>query len=523
MIDGGRDSRGASVVTAAEGTGIVHTAPGCGDVDHQLGEQHGLPTVAPLDEAGRFTDGFGEFTGMAAYEPETADLVLTRLKETGFHVADERYPHVYPHCWRTGEELIFRLVDEWLIRMDWREEIKAVVRTIDWRPESIGGERRELEWLDNMRDWMVSKKRFWGLALPIWANPDDPAEFEVIGSLDELEERAVDGWTDELRVNPHRPLIDAVTVRGNSGATLRRVLDVGNPWLDAGITPFSTTGYNVDRDAWEALYPFDLVSESFPGQFRNWFYSLLALGTMMRHEEPTPEQKRPFRTLFGYKLVLDEAGRPMHKSDGTAIWFEEAAEQLGVDTMRWMYLAADPAKDLRFGTRHADRPVPLDTPEGRSRRRGGVRHLRGDQRPGGRDPAAGAHPAVALPHLLHGVRPRRRVRPAGRTGPGGGPAGDRPLAAGPVAGDGGGVRRRLRGLPPGRRLRRGGAVRRRSVELVHPPQPPALLARRRGGRRGQGRGLPDAARGPHDALEAAGPGASVPVRADVRGPGHVLG
>ena len=301
---------------------------------------------------------------MAAYEPEAASLVLERLKETGFHVADERYPHVYPHCWRTGEELIFRLVDEWLIRMDWREEIREVVRTIDWRPESVDGERRELEWLDNMRDWMVSKKRFWGLALPIWADPET-GEFEVIGSLKELEERAVEGWDGFAGRTPHKPWIDGVKIRSAStGKLLTRVPDVGNPWLDAGVTPFSTTGYNVDRAAWEEMYPVDLVSESFPGQFRNWFYSMLALGTMLRHEQPTPEEKRPFKTLFGYKLVLDEGGRPMHKSDGTAIWFEEAAEQLGVDTMRWMYLAQDPARDLRFGTRHPDRPVPLATPEG---------------------------------------------------------------------------------------------------------------------------------------------------------------
>ena len=365
VIDGGRDSRGGSVVTADEGTGIVHTAPGCGDIDHKLGAEHGLPTVAPLDEAGRYVDGFGEFAGLAAYEPATADLVLQRLKENGFHVADEKYPHVYPHCWRTGEELIFRLVDEWLIRMDWREEIKAVVKTIDWRPESIGGERRELEWLDNMRDWMVSKKRFWGLALPIWADPET-GEFEVIGSLAELKDRAVEGWDGFDGHTPHKPWIDGVKIESQTtGKLLSRVPDVGNPWLDAGITPFSTTGYNVDRAAWEELYPVDLVSESFPGQFRNWFYSMLALGTMLRHgATDDPAEKRPFKTLFGYKLVLDETGRPMHKSDGTAIWFEEAAEQLGVDTMRWMYLAADPARDLRFGTRHAENPVPLTTPDG---------------------------------------------------------------------------------------------------------------------------------------------------------------
>ena len=365
VIDAGRDSRGNAIVTAGEGTGIVHSAPGCGDVDYKVGVEHGLPVVAPLDEAGRYVDGFGEFTGMAAYEPEVADLVLQRLREGGFSVADEVYPHVYPHCWRTGDELIFRLVDEWLIDMDWRDEIAAVVKEVEWLPESIQGERRELEWLANMRDWMISKKRYWGLALPIWYDPGT-GEFEVIGSLAELKKRAVEGWDGFEGHTPHKPWIDGVKIRSEkTGNLMSRVPDVGNPWLDAGITPFSTTGYNVDRGEWEKIYPVDLVSECFPGQFRNWFYSMLALGTMMRHgETDDPAEKRPFKTLFGYRLVLDEQGRPMHKSDGTAIWFEEAAEQLGVDTMRWMYLAQNPAQDLRFGTRHADEPVTLDTPDG---------------------------------------------------------------------------------------------------------------------------------------------------------------
>ena len=365
VIDGGRDSRGNAIVTAGEGTGIVHSAPGCGDVDYKVGVEHGLPVVAPLDEAGRYVDGFGEFTGMAAYSPETADLVITRLKEHGFLVAEEVYPHVYPHCWRTGDELIFRLVDEWLINMDWRDEIAAVVREIEWLPESIQGEKRELEWLANMRDWMISKKRYWGLALPIWYD-GETGEFEVIGSLAELKERAVEGWDGFDGHTPHKPWIDGVKIRSEqTGNLMTRVPDVGNPWLDAGITPFSTTGYNVDRGEWEKIYPVDLVSECFPGQFRNWFYSMLALATMMRHgETDDPQRKRPFKTLFGYRLVLNEEGRPMHKSDGTAIWFEEAAEQLGVDTMRWMYLAQNPAQDLRFGTRHADDRVTLHTPDG---------------------------------------------------------------------------------------------------------------------------------------------------------------
>jgi isoleucyl-tRNA synthetase len=370
VIDGGRDSKGNPNVVGGEGTGIVHSAPGCGDIDHKIGLEHGLPVIAPLGEDGRYLPGFGPFTGKEAIARETAEMVFESLREKGLLVYVETYPHIYPHCWRTGDELVFRLVDEWFINMDWRDEIKAITRCINWLPDSIQGQERELEWLTTMRDWMISKKRFWGLALPIWVNPDDPTDFEVMGSLAELQERAVEGWDEFAGHTPHRPWIDKVKIRSQrTGALLHRIEDVGNPWLDAGIVPFSTLNYNQRYDNsllnWKEWFPADLVTECFPGQFRNWFYSLLSLATMMRYDETDdPEQKKPFKNLLGHRLVMNEHGKPMHKSDGTAIWFEEAAEQLGVDTLRWMYCAQNPASDLRFGLRHPDQPVTLPTVEG---------------------------------------------------------------------------------------------------------------------------------------------------------------
>jgi isoleucyl-tRNA synthetase len=357
VIDGGRDSRGNANVVAGEGTGIVHIAPGCGDVDYTLGKQHGLVGLAPLNEAGQFVAGFGQFTGREANDPNTAQLVFDSLKEKHLLVNVEEYPHIYPFCWRTGDELVFRLVDEWFINMDWREEIKNVTRQIRWLPSSIDGEEREVEWLTNMRDWLISKKRFWGLALPVWVD-EKTGEFTVIGSLKELKERAVEGWSELEGHTPHRPWIDRVKIKNpRTGNLMSRVPDVGNPWLDAGIVPFSTLEYNTNRDNWHKWYPGDLVLECFPGQFRNWFYSMLSMATMM-------DGSPPFKTLFGHRLVMNEEGKPMHKGDGTAIWFEEAAEQLGVDTIRWMYMAQNPASDLRFGTRHPTHPVTLQTPDG---------------------------------------------------------------------------------------------------------------------------------------------------------------
>jgi isoleucyl-tRNA synthetase len=273
------------------------------------------------------------------------------------------YTHRYPTCWRCGTELVFRLVDEWFISMgelydkprdqvtpaekekSLRYQIMDVVDQIRWIPEF--GHKRELDWLRNMHDWMISKKRYWGLALPIWECHECGA-FEVIGSRDELKGRAVEGWETFEGHTPHRPYIDAVKIAcSQCGATISRIPDVGNPWLDAGIVAFSTLRYNSDRAYWEKWYPADWISESFPGQFRNWFYSLLAMSTIMARQ-------RPFDSVFSYALLLAEDGREMHKSWGNAIWFDDAAEKMGVDVMRWMYCAHKPESNLLFGYHGAD-------------------------------------------------------------------------------------------------------------------------------------------------------------------------
>lgn len=340
VIDGGRDSQGNAIVVLGEGTGIVHIAPGCGDVDHVIGKAQGLPQIAPLDEAANFVEGFGFLTGRNATDRALVDEILASLREKGLLVASETYPHVYPHCWRSGDELVFRMVDEWYIAMDWREEILRTVDDIRWFPPS--GRDREVEWLTNMRDWMISKKRYWGLALPIWVC-EACDTFDVIGGREELRARAVEGWEAFEGHSPHRPWIDAVKIACPAcGGRMSRIPDVGNPWLDAGIVPYSTMGWNTDRADWERWFPADLVLESLPGQYRNWFYALLAMSAMMTG-------RAPFKNLVGHALVRDEHGEEMHKSKGNAIWFDDAAEQAGADCMRWLYVRQDPVVNLNFG------------------------------------------------------------------------------------------------------------------------------------------------------------------------------
>src|SRR5947209_612551 len=333
------------MVGETEGTGIVHIAPGCGKEDFQLGKEQKLPPIAPLGEDGVFVPGFGELEGLSAVDPKTAEAVFASLERKGLLFATEQYVHTYPHCWRCKTELLFRLVDEWFISMSWRDEIMRSVEMARWIPEF--GRDRELDWLRNMGDWMISKKRYWGLALPIWVD-DETGEFEVIGSHEELKGRAVAGWEQFEGHSPHRPWIDKVKLRNpRTGNLMSRIPDVGNPWLDAGIVPFSTMGYRTDPDYWRQWFPADFVTESFPGQFRNWFYSLLAMSTML-------EGCSPFKVLLGHALVRDEKGEEMHKSRGNAIPFDEAADTIGADVMRWLYCRANPTANINFGYGPAD-------------------------------------------------------------------------------------------------------------------------------------------------------------------------
>jgi isoleucyl-tRNA synthetase len=344
-----------------EGTGIVHVAPGCGADDYQLGKRLGLPMVAPLDEAGIILEGFGSLSGRDVRE--VTEPIVHHLKATGRFYRLETIRHRYPHCWRCGTALVFRLVDEWYVSMgpvydqpreqlsreqvdaSLRYQIMEVVDQIRWIPAF--GYERELDWLLNMQDWMISKKRYYGLALPIY-DCQACGTFDVVGGRTELGERAVEGWETFEGHTPHRPYVDAVKIAcPGCGAPVSRIADVGNPWLDAGIVPFSTLHFREAPEYWRQWFPADFITESFPGQFRNWFYSMLAMSTVLRREPP-------FRSIFGYALVFAEDGTQMHKSSGNAIEFDDAADRMGVDVMRWMFAKARPEENILFGWHTAD-------------------------------------------------------------------------------------------------------------------------------------------------------------------------
>jgi len=342
-------------VSEKEGTGLVHTAPGAGSEDFQLAKKLGLPVIELIDEEANYLDGMDKFSGKNA--KEHPEVIINYLKKTGggkYLFAITPFSHRYPACWRCKTELVWRVVDEWYIAIDpVREDMKKVAKKIHWIPEF--GLKRELDWLDNMHDWLISKKRYWGLALPIW-ECEKCGHFEVLGSKEELRKRAVEGWSKFEGRSPHRPWIDEVKIKCRQcGGLAKRIPDVGNPWLDAGIVSFSTIAkdnrgtplYLKNRKEWEKWFPADFITESFPGQFKNWFYSLIAMSTVL-------ENKEPFKTVLGFATLFAEDGRPMHKSLGNMIEFNEGADRIGVDVMRWMYTRQDPKENLLFGYKMAD-------------------------------------------------------------------------------------------------------------------------------------------------------------------------
>lgn len=348
-------------VTEAEGTGMVHIAPGCGQEDFALSRIEKLAVVAPLDEGGYYLSGFGWLSGRNV--SEVTEDIIADLKKRGLLYYAHKYTHRYPECWRCHSELVFRLVDEWFISMqELRPRIMESAKQARWIPE--WGLDRELDWLRNMGDWCISKKRYWGLALPIYEC--SCGAIEVIGGYQELQERAVSGWERFVGHSPHRPWVDYVKIScPRCRAPMSRIPDVGNPWLDAGIVMFSTVmppdkcftpekeksgryvydpklSYPQNRNYWQDWYPAEFITECFPGQFRNWFYAILTMSTAL-------EGRSPFETLLGHALVKDERGEDMHKSKGNAIWFDEAAERLGADLMRWIFCCQNPIQNLNFG------------------------------------------------------------------------------------------------------------------------------------------------------------------------------
>ena len=470
-------------VTMDQGTGVVHIAPGAGGEDFELSRVHDLPVLSPVDESGRFYDDYGWLHGLTT--TEAADQIIGRLGETGFLVEAGLFTHAYPHCWRCDTPLIFRLSDDWFIAVD---EIRPTLldenAKVEWVPEYMG--KRMDDWLRNMGDWNISRRRYYGLPLPFY--PCSCGHLNIVGSRAELEERALGGLEqlEELR----RPWIDRVPIRCEScGEPVERIPEVGDVWLDAGIVPFATLGWEnpqwveegyatgaargltkadlPDHEYWEKWFPADWVSEM-REQIRLWFYSQFFMSVAL-------VGRSPYQRVLGYEKMLDEQGREMHASWGNTIPAEDAFARMGADVMRWQYCAQPPERNLLFGFGPAE-TIKREFLTFWNSVKFFVDYAN----------------IVGLPVVLVGTESRRRPRPA------------RPLARRAHTRFRARRGRRVRGNPHGRCHARIHGVRRRPLELVHPSLAAPLLGRRRP------RAVPDPV--VRDRPDAARHGADPPLR-----------
>jgi isoleucyl-tRNA synthetase len=349
-------------VELGQGTGIVHIAPGAGREDFELASELGLPVLAPVDEGGRFYPEYGWLAGMATHD--VPERIIESLREKSILKRAETTTHAYPHCWRCDTALIFRISDDWFISVEGvRQRMLDENQTVDWTPPQYG--RRMDDWLRNMGDWNISRRRYYGLPLPFY--PCACGHVNVIGSRAELEERAVEGIDGLAEL--HRPWIDAVLIRcENCGASVKRVSEVGDVWLDAGIVPFSTLGWKnrewveggyatgaseglstaslPDHAYWEQWFPATWVTEM-REQIRLWFYSVFFMSVVLTG-------RAPYRSVLTFEKLLDANGREMHGSWGNLISAEEAFDRMGADVMRWLYCRQPPTQNIRFGFGPAD-------------------------------------------------------------------------------------------------------------------------------------------------------------------------
>jgi isoleucyl-tRNA synthetase len=314
----------ATFVSAEEGTGLVHIAPAFGSDDYSAGQEHGLPMLRPVDDAGRFRDEVELVGGQFVKDADA--LLLDELDRRGLLFRRGMARHSYPHCWRCESPLIYMARDSWYIRTTrMKDRMLENNRQVGWNPPEIGTGRFG-EWLEGNVDWALSRDRYWGTPLPVWVCDAHEGHRQAIGSFAELAERAGDLGPD---FDPHKPYIDELAWRcGQCPGTMRRTPEVIDAWFDSGAMPFAQWHYPFEnREMWESQFPADFIAEGLD-QTRGWFYSLMAIATMLGHGPV-------YRNVLVNGLLLDRDGQKMSKSRGNVVDPWAAIERFGADGIRW--------------------------------------------------------------------------------------------------------------------------------------------------------------------------------------------
>lgn len=327
----------ADFVTNEDGSGIVHIAPAFGEDDLNVGRTYNLPMIQLVDLEGKLTEG--PFKGK--FVKDADPLLIEDLRKRGLLFKKELYEHDYPFCWRCGTPLLYYAKGSWFIQMSsLREQLVKNNETVNWFPESIKYGRFG-NWLSNINDWALSRERYWGTPLNIW-KCESCGHVEAIGSIKELREKAIEDVPEDIEL--HKPYVDNVHIKcPKCGSTMSRVPEVIDVWFDSGAMPFAQLHYPFENlDEFERNFPADFITEAID-QTRGWFYSLLAISTLVKGVAP-------YKTVMCLELILDEKGQKMSKSKGNVIDPWSILNVQGADAFRWaLYTSSPPWLPRRFG------------------------------------------------------------------------------------------------------------------------------------------------------------------------------
>ncbi len=321
-------------VTTEEGTGIVHMAPAFGEIDYDACKENKIPFVEPVDENGKFTSEVKDYEGQ--FIKNTDKLIISKLNNENKLFKVIKYSHEYPFCWRCSTPLMYYAIKSWFIKVTAvKDKLVKLNKKINWYPDNIK-EGRFGGWLEGIKDWNLSRFKFWGSPLPIWRC--ECGEEKIIGSVEELRKESIKKFKE---YDLHRPWIDNIKLKCKCGKEMKRVPDVIDCWYDSGSATFAQFHYPFEnKKEFEKRFPYDFISEAID-QTRGWFYTLHAISTMLFEEVA-------YKNVICAGHIVDENGEKMSKTKGNVISPRQIIDEVGVDAVRLQFCTSDPGSQKRF-------------------------------------------------------------------------------------------------------------------------------------------------------------------------------